>query len=471
MSSPNRAPSGASLTLLLGLGLVLAGGGHAWAERLRFEPELFVMQEYVTNPTSEERSSLAEDDFVLHVRPSLRAVTEGDKGKASAKFGFNLRRHYELDDLNASDPFGELLFERRLTERLTAFANGRYEEFTDRDAVVHDGVQLSGERPDVELMRYQIGASYSLTPRTQLRFTFADFSSDYEATTRSTTVRDQDSALWNASIYHSLTQRDLLIASVDYRDTEFSEVGTDIFARAEQDDRQTSATLAWRRAWTPLWESTLTGGVRFLESEGNGLANARLGSVPSGRDQRLTLDDSSQAFTGGIELRRRTQISNLRLNLTSETRPSSGETGSIDVRSLGASYARSLNSRLSFSVNGRIGQQKSASEFVAPTSLPFPGSPTNFRLAACQALGGLASVAESRLGNQFVCIVQGDSETDATFIQAGANLSWRIQERWTTFIGYSFIDYEDDAPGRSSFRNQRVHVGFRYAFDLDQLIE
>ncbi len=67
-----------------------------------------------------------------------------------------------------------------------------------------------------------------------------------------------------------------------------------------------------------------------------------------------------------------------------------------------------------------------------------------------------------------VCLVDVESALDEEFWTAGVELSWRIRERWSTFISYSYQKYSDDLPGRLSdaYDANRFMFGFRWSHDV-----
>ena len=480
MSCPNSRASGSSARLAAALVAVLVltlAAAPAFADRLTINPRLSVAQEYQTNATNAEESRPKQDDFVLKLSPSAEIEIREEQGRARVKFGVNSRRYATLDDLDADDPFARFDFDYRATPRLSFFGDGRWTDQANRDPVENGDVILQGGRADLERWHAGVGFNYSLGARSTTRLSFRRTDNDYTVTEFSRPQRDSTTDTLEWSYRRLLSMRDSLVARLMQSATRFDAIeAQDLSAAGDQADDMTAFTLGWNHRLSQRWTASLSGGLRYLTSQGTQtipggfifLSPILAISAPT---LRLDTDDSSTSFIGDLRLTRSTELGSFQLSISQTTRPSGQRTGSLDVTTLTAALRRRLTERLTLNASGSYSRQQSASQFQATLSAddlaPALEQARRFGFDATQQ-----QVCQQGYRGTFhggSCELSGQrSAFDSDILSLGISLDWRMRRHLTAFLGYEFHESQSKVSllGADSHRlvNQRVRVGFRYAY-------
>ncbi len=463
MSSRNRRPSGAS-RLLLGLLLLLPAGAAA-QDRARIVPTLTVSQEYQTNPLSASQSSREIDDWVTRVSPSLSLISESRRGRSQFTVGSNAAIYRDLSDLNTLDPYADYDVSWNLTPRLELIGDGYYRVLDNTDPVEVAGFSVHNGRPDLVRYRLSGGTRYQLSPLSQLTASYAWQGETFDETDFSDFNRDLVSSIFSLAYQRNLTPRDQFFSNASLSFTNFGDIEVDPAAgrpngRAEQDDTQLALLAGWSRLWSPSITTSLQGGIRVLETEGSGLTNV---VFPGLEPRDLALDERSTAFVGAASIARSTARSSLEFSINQQTRPSSGRSGSIDVRTFSLGYTRQLYKRVFLRATAALSTQESASDNFAVVDRFFFFDPSGNLQSNCSG----RDVGTRQPAGTQVCAIEVASAIDEDITHLNITLDWRMRRRLTTFLSYDLVDRDSSSVLGRSFNNHLIRVGVRYAYDID----
>jgi hypothetical protein len=434
-----RSPPWIGAVIFGALALLLAAPGGAEAQdKLRITPAIEVTQGFDSNVGNTSRDE--ESDVVTFFSPSVALSHEEGRGHTKLLLGLRSRSYWDHSELNSVDRYVRGDFERMLTQRLTAFSNGRYEYFPDRD-VFDDGGDpgLEGENPDWKRWDLSGGLRYALSPLSSISVS-AGFSGDAFSKGDSDPSffrRDRDSYFGSVAYQRYLSERDEVSLTMSYSDDRFDGGGTTsnpTSLTGEETNRVASAFASWNRAWTRRWSTHFAGGARWVSIDQDSIPGIRCFPTDCGSS------DSGAGFVGSAGVQYETKLSELGLSYSRETRPSSGYGGNVDVGTVSGRFRRQLSQRMS--VRGDAYYQRYAS--VGETSVPFLCSTT-------------------------ACLTQfTDSAIDADLLGANLTLDWRVGEHWTTFARYSYRDQTSEGDRDvSEYESHRVTFGFRYALPID----
>lgn len=478
LSSPSSLRSGARAAAALGL-LVAAALPARAADRVVVRPSFSVAHEYASNPLAEEEGTTPSDS-ITYLNPGLGLIREGTRGHVNFQAGGRARLYSDFDDFSAFNPFARFDFERDLTPRLELFADGSWSSQRALDPLEEGGELLQSGRPELDKYAVTAGLRYRLDPRSTATFELGSGESDYDPGELEVRVRDNDWSQLHFTYTRSLTPRDLAGVTVTHRWSEFgvldATLDRTLFAidvqrqgRTELDEQVTAATAFWNRVWSPAWETRVTAGSRALESDGNGFSHFRALIPPLGD---LSREDRSVSFVGGVVASRAGQRSELALGWSAETRPSTGQTGSLDVQTLSLSYRLSLTSRLELEIGGALSRLESATDSFSVVEIPPDDLFTDTNefllgLVGCQVGGGVIGVVPVPFRQLVACARPGSSEIDTELVVARIGLRWRVRENAALFARYRVRDQSVSGLLGSDYIDHRFQIGLQWSFDLD----
>ena len=429
----NDLSPGSALLVLLAAWSLSAPFAHA-KDRIRVFPSITVNQEYDTNVLREEDD---EADWVTRIIPKLSFARESEQGHARVWLGLVSRLYAEFDELDGTDRYMKWDVDHSLNSRLSVFSEGRLMYLESQDAVA-DGDTLIGEgRPDQRQTQAGGGLRYTLSPMSSITASGGYFGRDYSSNSPDPRDARRDSdTRWGALSHNRvLNSTNRLSSSLQYQQTDFENIGV-----GSETDDMVSGTVQWDRAWSPIWSSTLSTGLRWLKADTDAGSNTTLG------------------FVGGASLTRRFRRGEFNLSYQRETRPSSGLGSSLDTDTLRAAFKTRLSQRLRLEILGEYELFNSANE-------------TDFSVdPSVQQVGGL-TVLNCPSGSTFEggkCKGKTNDVIESGSVVASVRLDWQIRQRLFTFVRYRYQDQTSSGTRNvGEFDSHRIMLGFEFGYPFD----
>jgi hypothetical protein len=424
-------------------------------------PAIEIRQEFDSNIGYRENDT--ESDLVTAVTPSVALSYEGDRGHVRTTLGLRSRSYWDHSELNGIDRFVRVDFERMLTQRLAVFSEGSYEFFPDHDPAFQDDLVLVGDRPDYTRHLLSGGLRYALDPLSTLTFAggFGGENFDRGDGQTSFTRRDRQNLHASMAYARQLSERDETGLTLRFLNDEFDEVE---LGSGEETSRTFVGTLHWARAWTPVWSSRVAAGARVARLDEEAIPGL---SLPSPSTFDLSPTDTSVGVVGSLEMSRRTARTVTTLGYSRETVPSSGYGSNVDSDTVSASFTAQLSDRLQLELSGYAQRYDSVGESLVVRERFFIVGGFPVVPVFCEPLG-LTGFAPGTMNGGPVCVGLTDDEIDATLFGGRAQLGWRVNPHWSTFLRYTFRDQSSRGDRRvAEYTDHRVMMGFRYRLPID----
>jgi hypothetical protein len=451
-------PSGAS-ALALVLTLVAPASAGA-VDRFYATPSIGVSQGWEDNFFSSEDDPVSQ--WTTQVNPALLIRRTDDLGRTEAGISFNSRMYDEFSDENSVDRTFSLVVDRALTKRAGVSFDARLSQLGGTDGL-DEGAQgvRTGGRPDQDLTSLGAGWRYALTRRNSLRVNGGLYQQEFSGDTGNFN-RDLDSQRGSVSLVRQWSDYDSSVLSLGV-------VSNDYQALNSADDVQslnTSLTSTWNRVWNSRWSTTVTLGLRQLDTQRN--QDLRAVDDPFTNDNPATFDTGDDAqqsitFIPGVSIRRGTDRTRTELSFSRTTQPASGSGTDKDVDELSLRHWIKLTSRLGVTISGSWVKESTTSEFLARN----PAIATGFG-PSCFALPGSQLVVDSA-GRAF-CAIQTDSAFDGESYSVRVQFEYRIGERLNSYTQWEYFSQTGSGDTTvPEFGEHRFLLGFRYSFDYDLL--
>jgi hypothetical protein len=423
-------------------------------DRVRVIPRISVSEELATNSL---QAVDAESDLVTRIVPGVQLESAGDRGHTRLDVSLPSQVYRTFDELNSVDRVLRFDVDRRLTRRLSAFAEADWADLDATDPVEQRGLEIRDASQERRALGGTAGLRYAFSQRTvgTASLSWFDRESDVEYLLigshpfPDTSGNDYQGMSATVGWRHSLTQRDEVGLTLSAQEIEFAafpaftrdilfpgtsfDVGDRRLVNEPSTDRILLTRASWTRAWSPRWSSSFALGLRRLLSDGGETRISDSFSAPFFDDPNTPnqvlvggASDQSYAFTGSALLRRTFLRGHLELGFSQETRPSGGTRGTQDVRALTATLHRQLSSRWSLGLVGRWSSFEAAGVSSDPRE-----------------------------------------ESDASDLWfARAQLDWQLRRRLTTFFAYEYLKQTGQG-SVAGYTDQRLRVGFSYAYEID----
>jgi hypothetical protein len=494
---PKNARSGASLALALLSLCCAAAVARAEGEETHLNLDLTVEQDYDSNVFTRERDEIGS--AVTIVRPSIGLESYGTLGHALLTGWLSSHTYWSESELNGVDRGVAADIDRTILPRIALFGSGSYQRIAPHnevrgpdivtisgapgapgEPVVSPGELVSGAVPNLDLGQAEIGARYALSPRSRLSLSGGPYSLDYlEGSQPFSQFRDQSGWFTRLSLLRNLSQIDSLRATLGASSApldDFSNTG--LIHSGTTDSDQQNLSLGWERHWNELWTTSLTIGVRRLESATTGAsrpitfaefdpgAGAIVGVT---RFVPTDFDSVGPGIIGGFTIERVMPRGGLALSYQRETRTTSSLFASdVNVDTITASYIHKLSARATLSLLGSYEHYESIEE--SPQVLPatyLPGSFNPITGPEFACADGTLMISGSGASKGGQCEVKSRRTLSSNSWFASARLDWQLRKRLST---YAIVRYEnrygDDLLFGNDYDRFTVGVGFNYAYDL-----
>ena len=514
---PNNARSGASLALVAlacaCFGAARRAAAESGADRTALQPDITVEQQWNSNIFSLDHDE--KHSPVTIVRPNLTFLNDGELGYLHLNGWLSNHLYWDEADMNGTDRGGSLAFERKVSPRFDVFGNGSLERYTSRDeirsgpgATGQDGVILSAGAPDVNIDQGTGGLRYNFDLRTRSELSGGPFDVSYNHhPLGQTTYRDRDGWFVNWNLTHQLTQLDKLTLDLGANVTDQQSTTAAFFDQTnglnsttsipldtgKSRSEQQSVTFGWERAWSPVWLTGISVGVRRLDSHISGASrqastpaptlideggNVVFGFAPTNTFIPVDFDDTGPAMIGTLTVRRSFERSLLTFTYERETQVASGALSSdVNVDTFSLEYTHRLAERVTLGLMGDFNYYVSANDSpqLEPAYFtPVPVTDWNPAAGATYTCGGLFGpggkliVTGKAPFNFGQCEVGTSSELTGQRLSLGARLDWQMRKRLGSFLYVRYYDQRGD-PGLwgNDYNKYLIGVGFKYAYDLE----
>ncbi len=495
---PKNARSGASLALLC---LCCAAGvARAEGEETHLNLDLTVEQDYDSNVFARENDPIGS--AVTIVRPSIGLESYGTLGHALLTGWLSSHTYWSESELNGVDRGVAVDVDRTILPRIALFGNGSYQRVAPRgevrgpnivtvggspgapgEPVVSPGQLIAGATPNVDLGQAEIGARYSLSPRSRLSLSGGPYSVDYlERSQPFSQFRDQSGWFTRLSLLRNWSAVDSLRVTLGANGStldDFSNTGV-LHSGTTNSDQQ-NLTFGWERHWNELWTTGVSIGVRRLVSQtkdasrritfaeldpnapGGPAIVGVVGVVPT------DFDSVGPGIIGGFSIERVMPRGGIALSYQRETRTTSSLfAADVNVDTVTASYIHRLSSRATLTFLGSFEHYESVDEspqIFPATYIPGSFNPITGPDFVCAEGTLVTQGSGDDKGGQ--CEVTGSQTLTSNNWFASARLDWQLRKRLSTYAIFRYEDrIGDDLLFGNDYSRFTVGVGLTYAYDL-----